>query len=46
MDTVGKEEPNSVSWDEVLWWREIELEHILKVSAVKENMQHVLDAKD
>ena len=39
IEIVDKEEPSSVNWDEILWWREIESEHILMLSAVKENSQ-------
>ena len=46
IDIVGKEEPSSVNWDEVLWWRETESEQILMLSAVKENSQEVLNAKE
>ena len=46
IEIVGKEELSSVNWDEVLWWREIESEQILMLSAVKENSQEVLDAKE
>ena len=46
IEIVDKEEPSSVNWDEILWWREIESEHILMLSAVKENSQEVLDAKE
>ena len=30
----------------ILWWREIESEQILMLSAFKENSQKVLDAKE
>ena len=46
IEIVGKEEPISVNCDEVLWWREIESEQILMLSAVKENSQEVLDSKE
>ena len=46
IEIVGKEQPSSVNWDEVLWWREIESEQILMLSAIKENSQEVLDAKE
>ena len=46
IEIAGKEEPSSVNWDEVLWWREIESEQILMLSAIKENSQEVLDAKE
>ena len=46
IETVGKEEPSSVNWDEVLWWRETESEQILMLSAVHENSQEILDAKE
>ena len=46
IEIVGKAEPISVNWDEVLWWREIESEQILMLSAIKENGQEVLDAKE
>ena len=41
-----RKELSSVNWDEVLWWREIESEQILMLSAVKENSQEVLDAEE
>ena len=41
-----RKELSSVNWDEVLWWREIESEQILMLSAIKENSQEVLDAKE
>ena len=46
IEIVGKAEPISVNWDEVLWRREIESEQILMLSAIKENGQEVLDAKE
>ena len=45
IEIAGKE-PSSVNWDEVLWLREIESGQILMQSAVKENNQEVLDAKE
>ena len=44
IEIAGKEEPRSINRDEVLWWREIESEQILMLSAIKENSQEVLDA--
>ena len=41
-----KKNSSSINWDEVLWLREIESEHILMLSTVKENSQEVLDAKE
>ena len=46
IETVGKEELSSVNSNEVLLWREIESEQTLMLSAVKENSQEVLDAKE
>ena len=46
IEIVGKEDPSSVNWDEVLCWREIESEKILILSAVKENSLDVLDDKE
>ena len=46
IETVGKEELSSVNSNEVLLWREIESEQTLMLSAVKENIQEVLDAKE
>ena len=50
---VGKEESSRVNWDDVLWFRIrirvlwlYESEQILILSAVKENSQEVLDAKE
>ena len=34
-----RKELSSVNWDEVLWWREIESEQILMLSAVKEKVK-------
>ena len=45
INIVGKERPSSVNWDEALWLKEIESEHILILSEVNENSQDVLDAK-
>ena len=46
IETVGKEELSNVNLNEVLLWREIESEQTLMLSAVKENSQEVLDAKE
>ena len=45
INIVGKERSSSVNWDEALWLKEIESEHILILSEVNENSQDVLDAK-
>ena len=45
IEIVCKEEPSSVNWDKVLWWR-VESEQILMLSAIKEYSQEVLDAKE
>lgn len=37
IENADKEEPSSIKWDDVLWWRELESEVILMLSAVKEN---------
>ena len=44
---MGKEEPNSVDWREVLWWREAErVENVLVLSTVDEHNQEIIDAKE
>ena len=44
---IGKEEPDSVDWREVLWWREAErVENVLILSIVHEYNQEIVDAKE
>ena len=44
---MGKEEPNSVDWREVLWWREAErVENVLGLSTVDEYNQEIIDVKE
>ena len=44
---MGKEEPNSVDWREVFWWREAErVENVLVLSTVDEYNQEIIDAKE
>ena len=45
INIVGKEQSSSVNWDEALWLKEMDSEHILILSEVNENSQEVLDAK-
>ena len=49
IEIVGKEDPSSVNWDEVMWWREIESEQILILREIKETSQkrqEVLEAME
>ena len=45
INIVGKEQSSSVNWEEALWLKETESEHILILSEVNENSQEFLDAK-
>ena len=44
---IGKEEPGSINWREVAWWKEIEeSENVVLLSAAQELQQDVLEAKE
>ena len=44
---MGKDEPSSVNWNDILWWREQnKSENILVLNSVEEYNQDIIDAKE